>query len=195
MARATRSSTQHHEKSKHLSPTSTSPPTSSAATTPATKKRKRQTGLTQDPSDDQPASKQLRTDQHQVSDQPSEPDSTSANGSSSLSFAGDRPLDSQYASKILRILQAYVLLTSSSHTASLHGSLLLYSADTQSLLDRVFPLPSDAPHNAQQQSQSVSLHTLFHQSSQHPLWVLRVCTPVSYSYVKSPIYLTIPRLL
>src|SRR6266702_3678711 len=56
--------------------------------------------------------------------------------------------------------------------------------DTQGLLDRVFPLPTNSSgfsalpsSQSSSQQQSYSFRTLLKESSRHPLRVLRVCSP------------------
>jgi len=50
----------------------------------------------------------------------------------------------------------------------------VFRIDTQGLLDRVFPLPSNSGEASSSQPASYSFRTLLKESSQHPLCVLRV---------------------
>jgi len=114
----------------------------------STKKRKR---LSNTDNDDHPSPKLPRTD---VQAEPSVP------------TAADSHLDDSDATSILDILEAYLSLFISAFRVYTHT---FRSADSQGLLDRVFPLPSHAPIQG-----SFSLRVLLKQPSQHPLWVLRV---------------------
>ncbi|TCD68809.1 hypothetical protein EIP91_009676 [Steccherinum ochraceum] len=116
MARATRSSAQQ-EKDKPPEP-------APSPRKPAAKKRKR-TSLSD--GSDLPALKQQRTEDDikddLASQEPEDPAAAETQPSSSqLPSSGDVPIQSQYAGKILDILEI---------------------VDTQGLLDRVFPLPTE----------------------------------------------------
>ena len=67
----------------------------------------------------------------------------------------------------------------------LGNTLTLGRADTQGLLDRVFPLddvlqpkPSSAASTSRTSSDSYSLRTLLKESKDHPLMVFRVSRPL-----------------
>ncbi|EIW86379.1 hypothetical protein CONPUDRAFT_140961 [Coniophora puteana RWD-64-598 SS2] len=151
MARATRSTTNQQEKDK----LPTTRPTKQ------TNKKRKRTSLPTD--EDQPASKQpksengIKSEQAQDPEEPTpapEPESDQKPALSSISFAGDDPIDPLDAQKILDVLE---------------------SLDDQGLLDRVFPLPSfdlSEPSTSTSQAGTCSLRTLLRESSQHPLKVL-----------------------
>ncbi|KAF8845437.1 hypothetical protein BDN67DRAFT_1065294 [Paxillus ammoniavirescens] len=158
MARATRSATQHHEKDKQPDPST------SARGKSSTKKRKR-TSLADN--DDQPAQKQLRTENAIKEENPQDDDDKfNKRKPPELELAGDVPIDPSDAQKILDILEL---------------------VDSQGLLDRVFPLPSSdlsEPSTSKSQAGTFSLRTLLRESSQHPLRVLCAAVqnlfPISY---------------
>jgi hypothetical protein len=101
MARATRSSTQHQEKEKEKLSDAASFASRSKI---VTKKRKRAPASHDD---DQPASKQLRTDWDVKDETGSEPDTalTKDNNLLHIPFAGDMPIDPSDSQKILDVLQ------------------------------------------------------------------------------------------
>ncbi|THH28440.1 hypothetical protein EUX98_g5761 [Antrodiella citrinella] len=155
MARATRASAQQEKDN----PPESAPQSRKAA---ASKKRKR----TSFPDgDDQPANKHLRTDddikEEDASPEPDDgPISTSSSSSLQLPSSGDVPIQSEYAEKILEILEV---------------------VDTQGLLDRVFPLPteqedtksSSSSSGPSSSSRTYSFRALLKEPEQHPLRVLR----------------------
>ncbi|KAH9043837.1 hypothetical protein EDB85DRAFT_1855511 [Lactarius pseudohatsudake] len=155
MARTTRS------QQKHSDDTSINPTTSRSSPSKQkqpTKKRKR-TSLA--PPEDQPATKLPRNDEaadRDVVDDQTQPDSVDQ-AQVEFKGAGDLPLDFQVAQQILDILEL---------------------VDTQGLLDRVFPLPTNSSGSSalpssqsSSQQQSYSFRTLLKESSRHPLRVLR----------------------
>ncbi|KAH9964560.1 hypothetical protein BC827DRAFT_1127317 [Russula dissimulans] len=157
MARTTRSQKLADDTSNGLAASHTPP--SSKPKSP-TRKRKR-TSLAS--TEDQPATKHARngdvTDSHTAKDQTQPPADSASNISTHPKGAGDIPLEPRIAQQILDILEMI---------------------DTQGLLDRVFPLPTDssgspAPASSQSslQPQSYSFRTLLKESSRHPLRVLR----------------------
>jgi hypothetical protein len=182
MARATRSSTQLQEKEKHAQlekekPAQQIQPVSSRSKA-ASKKRKR-VSLTG--SDDQPASKQLRGDalvangdlSHDM-DQDADSSSSPEHKLPALANAGDVPINSDDAHKILDILEMFVESLDVCH----HHCLSCHRIDTQGLLDRVFPLtlPAEEPSTSKETASpaSYSFRALLKESSQYPLCVLRV---------------------
>ncbi|KAF9243769.1 hypothetical protein BU15DRAFT_42734 [Melanogaster broomeanus] len=159
MARATRSATHHQEKDKQPDPST------SARGKASTKKRKR-TSIADN--DDQPAQKQFRSENGIKEEIPQDDDDPKFNKGKlpELDLAGDVPIHSSDAQKILDILEL---------------------VDSQGLLDRVFPLPSSdlsEPSTSKSQTGTFSLRTLLRESSQHPLRVLRAAVqnffPISY---------------
>lgn len=128
---------------------------SEASATPrhSTKKRKR---LSNADNGDHPSPKLPRTD---------------AQAEPSVPSAADSHLDDSDATSILDILEAYLSLFTSTFRVYTHT---FRSADSQGLLDRVFPLPPHAPIQG-----SFSLRVLLKHPSQHPLWVLRVTSNLS----------------
>ncbi|KIJ68773.1 hypothetical protein HYDPIDRAFT_173418 [Hydnomerulius pinastri MD-312] len=158
MARTTRSAAHNQEKDKQPDPTTSGRAKSS------TKKRKR-TSLTAD--DDQPAQKQIRSENSIKEEHGQDDDQKFDKGKlPELELAGDVPIDPSDAQKVLDILQLI---------------------DSQGLLDRVFPLPSSnlsEPSTSKSQTGTFSLRTLLRESSQHPLRVLRAAVqnlfPISY---------------
>ncbi|KAF9040384.1 hypothetical protein BDZ89DRAFT_1156600 [Hymenopellis radicata] len=130
MARATRSAVTTDNSDQH-----TVDDTDNVA---ATKKRKRRSQSI----DDEHASKQSRTDDDPMSSPPPH---------TALQNAADVPLNPEYASKILVILEA---------------------ADQQALLDRVVPLVADPSSSSSNASQS--LRTLLQNSPHHPLSKLKI---------------------
>ncbi|KAH8086616.1 hypothetical protein BXZ70DRAFT_1080164 [Cristinia sonorae] len=157
MARTTRSSTAHPVPDNvQASPS----PTKSL---PASKKRKR-TSLPD--ADDQPASKQHRTEDDasedlgsQQQDHASTPNSPSSS-SIELPSTGDVPIQPRHAQQILDILEV---------------------VDTQGLLDRVFPLPTEQEDASSASSsvgpsassRSFSFRALLKNPEHYPLRVLR----------------------
>ncbi|KAL4068386.1 hypothetical protein V8B97DRAFT_1975399 [Scleroderma yunnanense] len=127
-----------------------------------TKKRKR---VSLADNDEQPPLKQHQPE-NGIKDE-EEHQKTPFRGLPELELTGDTPLTPAHAQKILDILEL---------------------ADTQGLLDRVFPLPSSdlsEPCTSKSQSGTYSLRTLFREPSQHPLRVLRAAVrnlfPISYN--------------
>jgi hypothetical protein len=102
MARATRSTAQHHEKEKEKHPDNTP---ATLRNKPASKKRKRGSILD---NGDQPAVKQLRTDATVKAEDSLEPESFADTKIPQLQNAGDVPIDPTDAQKILDILEMYV---------------------------------------------------------------------------------------
>ncbi|EGO02762.1 hypothetical protein SERLA73DRAFT_158542 [Serpula lacrymans var. lacrymans S7.3] len=155
MARATRSTLQHSQKDDH-----------NGLPHPHTKLSKKRKRSSISGIDDQPAHKQLRTETD-IKEEGAEDNETMSEKDSPPSFehAGDVPIDSLVAQKILDILEMI---------------------DTQGLLDRVFPLPSNfsEPSTSKSQTGSYSFRTLLKDSSRHPLSVLRSAVqhllPISY---------------
>ena len=183
MARTTRSTTQHQEQ-ELVAPL---PP----RTKHASKKRKRNS--LQD-NDEQPATKQLRTDQSiSIKDEQDTQESHTLNSLTTppqLQNAGDVPIDPVEAQKILDILEMFVLTPLQSW---LLADIYVSRSDTQGLLDRVFPLHSEASGSSTNSRQdSYSFRTLLKESSQHPLCVLRVST-LYYLQIQNPIYKPYPR--
>ncbi|SRR5258707_8566661 len=152
----------------HPVPSPSKPPKS------PTRKRKR---TSMAPSEDQPASKQPRngndTETH-IGEEEVPPSSDSAKCAKG---AGDLPLDPPTAQQILDILEMFVPFS----LYVVPFSSLRSRIDTQGLLDRVFPLPTDSSGSpttvnsrSSFQPQSYSFRTLLKESSRHPLSVLRV---------------------
>lgn len=169
MARATRSAAQPDNDNTH----DTAPPTRKGGN----KKRKR---ISNADSSEQPATKQQRTSESQepldvAQEHPETETPTETLG------AGDVPIDSADAEKILLVLEScvsrilYLLCLT---------DILRRSIDTQGLLDRVFPLPTEASDSASGEStpppsfatsaQTFSFRTLLRDSSQYPLRILKV---------------------
>ena len=144
MARATRSSvaTDNGEQP---------PPDDIAGTVPAKKRKRRSTSR-----DDDHSSKHSRTDDQQMSSPPPE--------LPPLKNAADVPLTEEYASKILDILDVFVLYF------VFWMSITVNRSDNQGLLDRVFPLASSPSSKS-----AYSLRTLLQNPPDHPLSVLKVC--------------------
>ena len=178
MARTTRSQQKHSDDTSINPTTSHSSPSKSKS---PTKKRKR-TSLA--PPEDQPATKLLRNDDapdRDVVDNQTQPDPVDQ-AQVDFQGAGDLPLDSQLAQQILDILELSVFLL-----FVLIVNLVLITGpsrvDTQGLLDRVFPLPTNSSGSStlptsqsSSQPQSYSFRTLLKESSRHTLRVLRVCS-------------------
>ncbi|TFK57597.1 hypothetical protein OE88DRAFT_1651414 [Heliocybe sulcata] len=149
MARATRSSVQQTE----LVPEAPPPVPTTTKSKQAAKKRKRAPGVAGQ-EEGQPAAKQPKTENAVDGEEESlATEIITGREDKELPFVGDVPLDPGDAEKILDILEM---------------------VDTQGLLDRVFPLPSDSTEpSTSSSSLSYSLRALLKESSKHPLRVLR----------------------
>ncbi|KZT23839.1 hypothetical protein NEOLEDRAFT_1068673 [Neolentinus lepideus HHB14362 ss-1] len=145
MARATRSSVQQTEVVAETPP----PPATAARSKQGGKKRKR-TSAVYGQDDGQPVTKQPKTES--VIEEEEESPAAPEIEDKELPFVGDVPLDPGDAEKILDILEM---------------------ADTQGLLDRVFPLPSDSTEPSASPPLSYSLRALLKESPKHSLRVLR----------------------
>lgn len=165
MARATRSSAANEKQSE-----SAPPPTRGKAAA-ASKKRKR--GSVAE-IEDQPSAKQLRSGDSSVKDEEDnfEAQQPSNEQLPTLQNAGDVPINSEDAQKILDILEMYVIHIDGRLRRILNT--VLYRIDTQGLLDRVFPLHSNSAEASGSQPTSYSFRTLLGESSQHTLFTLRV---------------------
>ena len=177
MARTTRSTTTQ-EKEKTIEPVHT-------ARKGGNKKRKRNSVAD---SADQPAAKQSRVDEDvkEEGSQVSEEQQPAEITQPELPSSGDVPIPAEDAEKILEILELCVLLTTCLAFVSQTPFPLATRVDTQGLLDRVFPLPTE--HGTDSNStagpstgtQSYSFRALLKSPSTYPLRVLRVsCRLVS----------------
>ena len=175
MARATRSTAHNQEKErekgkekekeKEKDEQHTDLPNTPSRSKLASKKRKR--GSLPE-TDEKPPVKQSRTDATFKTEDGVDQDSLPARDSTlaRLPNAGDVPVDPSDAAKILDVLEMYV-----SPSQVLQPLTICSRIDTQGLLDRVFPLPSDSPSA---RPASLSFRTLLKDPSQYPLSVLRV---------------------
>ncbi|EJD04336.1 uncharacterized protein FOMMEDRAFT_146300 [Fomitiporia mediterranea MF3/22] len=168
MARTTRSSASHAEKTEDENehPGSLSPPTSTKAKAAAVAKKRKRLGTD---SDDLPAAKQVKANDEDTLDRDEEEHVEDA-GFPPLS--GDLPMNDEDAQKILEILEM---------------------ADTQALLDRVFPLddvlspnPSSIPSSSKTPSDSYSLRTLLKEAKDHPLRIFRSAIKHLYPISSQP---------
>jgi hypothetical protein len=170
MTRTTRSTTsqqQQNEKEKLQTET----PKSAGA-----KKRKR-TSVADHV--EQPAHKVVRTqDDVKMEDSPEPvdtPDEEAVNGAE-LPSSGDVPLQPEDSERILEVLEMYILLASVAELYSTSS----HRVDTQGLLDRISPLPSEHASSLNSSAgpssgtQSHSFRALLKSSSNFPLRVLRV---------------------
>ncbi|KAA1468381.1 hypothetical protein DENSPDRAFT_869651 [Dentipellis sp. KUC8613] len=152
MARATRSA-KHQEEVTKDKPADAPALTPARAATKGSKKRKRTSVA--DP-DEQPLAKQQRNDDA-VKEEAGEHADLQEQTTADVKGAGDVPINSEDAQRILDILEM---------------------VDTQGLLDRVFPLPLDPAESLSvdpqsSQPQSYSFRTLLKESARHPLRVLK----------------------
>lgn len=170
MARATRSAGQpDKDKGQDTAP---------APRKGGSKKRKR---ISNPDTGEQPATKQQRTSESQEppeipSEQPDTDTPTDALGS------GDVPVDSADAEKILLVLESCAPHTFDPIQTTEFRR--FHRIDTQGLLDRVFPLPTESAEPSSGEStststpststQTFSFRTLLKDSPQYPLRVLRV---------------------
>ena len=163
MARTTRASAAN-EKQNDPAP----PPTRGKTAAVASKKRKR--GSVAE-IEDQPSAKQLRSGDSSIKDEEVS-DAQPTDQLPILQNAGDVPINSDDAQKILDILEMYAIHIVDSPRNIL--STALYRIDTQGLLDRVFPLHSNSAEASGSQPTSYSFRNLLRESSRHTLFTLRV---------------------
>ncbi|KAL5534594.1 hypothetical protein ACEPAG_1057 [Sanghuangporus baumii] len=172
MARATRSTTAIVEKheDENQDPSGTPPPVTAKPSKTVNKKRKRTQGTD---SDDLPSAKQNKTNEEEETPEKGEDVLLLQQDPAHLPLAGDLPMADEDAQKILEILEV---------------------ADTQGLLDRVFPvedarlpkLPSSSPSSSKTTSDSYSLRTLLKESKDHPLRVYRSVIKQLYPISSQP---------
>jgi hypothetical protein len=174
MARTTRSSAQNQEKDRPIEPASTS------RSKIVSKKRKRTSvGDGEDHLTKQPRSDSVGLNGELNHD--SGLDTEDTHTQRQLPSAGDIPITSEDAQKILRILEMY------DHHLSLCVASpykCRFRTDTQGLLDRVFPLPSSSSESSGSKEMSpaasYSFRMLLKEAPNHPLRILRVCYAHSF---------------
>ena len=97
-------------------------------------------------------------------------------------YLGDVPLSTEDAEQILDVLEMYAFVSYCWHKTNIRN---LYRVDTQGLLDRIFPLPTEHTSTLETEAgpstgtQSYSFRALLKSPANYPLRVLRVRTTSS----------------